>query len=140
MSFQEFIVGGFVILGSGETLVKVGFIGLGAMGSAIASNILTSGHELTVYNRTIEKTKTLISAGARLAKTPAEAAQGDIVLSMVIDDHALEQILFAEGRRWRWAAKRAGQGYCSFVYEHNQRSTDAANGEGVCHVHDAEVI
>lgn len=77
--------------------MKVGFIGLGAMGSAIASNILTSGHELTVYNRTIEKTRTLISAGAKLAKTPTEAAQGDIVLTMVIDDHALEQILFAEG-------------------------------------------
>ena len=48
--------------------MKVGFIGLGAMGSAIASNILTSGHELTV-TIVLSKTKTLISAGARLAKS-----------------------------------------------------------------------
>ena len=48
--------------------MKVGFIGLGQMGAGIAANLITAGHEVTVYNRSIEKTEPLVARGARAAK------------------------------------------------------------------------
>jgi 3-hydroxyisobutyrate dehydrogenase-like beta-hydroxyacid dehydrogenase len=55
--------------------MQVGFIGLGKMGTAMAVNLVAAGHALTVYNRMPAKTK-----GARLAKTLADTAQGEIVI------------------------------------------------------------
>ena len=55
--------------------IKIGFIGLGNMGSGMAANLLKAGYELTVYNRTAEKARALVDQGARLAKTPAEASK-----------------------------------------------------------------
>ncbi len=77
--------------------MKVGFIGLGHMGHPMAQNILGAGHELTVYNRTAAKARGLIDAGARLADTPLDAAQADILMTMVTDDSALDQIFFEYG-------------------------------------------
>jgi 3-hydroxyisobutyrate dehydrogenase-like beta-hydroxyacid dehydrogenase len=76
--------------------MKVGFIGLGQMGSAIARNLLTAGHELTVWNRSSGKAKDLVAAGARLAESPAEAAQGDVVMTMLADDQAVEAVVYGE--------------------------------------------
>ncbi len=76
--------------------MKVGFIGLGNMGLPMATNLLKAGHELTVYNRTAEKAKTLVDGGAQLANTPAEASRGDVVFTMLADDAALEKVLFGE--------------------------------------------
>jgi 3-hydroxyisobutyrate dehydrogenase-like beta-hydroxyacid dehydrogenase len=74
--------------------VKVGFIGLGQMGSAIARNLLKAGHELTVWNRSADKAQPLVDAGARLAGTPAEAAQGDVVMTMLANDAAVEGVVY----------------------------------------------
>ena len=76
--------------------MKIGFLGLGQMGSAIAANLLKAGHELTVYNRSVNKTEALVAQGAKLAKTPAEACQGDVVFSMLADDAAVEAAVFGE--------------------------------------------
>jgi len=67
------------------------------MGAAIARHLLVAGHQVTVFNRTREKTKALADAGADVASTPAEAARGaDVAFSMLADDAATEQIVFAE--------------------------------------------
>jgi 3-hydroxyisobutyrate dehydrogenase-like beta-hydroxyacid dehydrogenase len=71
--------------------VRIGFIGLGHMGSAMAANLLAAGHALTVYNRTAAKAEPLVSQGAHLAKTPAEAARGEVAITMLADDHAVEE-------------------------------------------------
>ena len=76
--------------------MRVGFIGLGQMGSAIATNLLTAGHDLTVWNRSADKAKDLVAAGARLAGSPAEAAQGDVVMTMLADDVAVEAVVYGE--------------------------------------------
>jgi 3-hydroxyisobutyrate dehydrogenase-like beta-hydroxyacid dehydrogenase len=76
--------------------MQVGFIGLGGMGSAMAANLLKGVHALTVYNRTREKAEPLIARGAVLAKSPAEAARGDIVISMLADDAAVEAVVFGD--------------------------------------------
>ena len=73
--------------------MKLGFVGLGAMGSRIARRLLDAGHELTVWNRSPEKGEPLVAAGAQGADTPADAARGaDAVVVMVADPSALEAV------------------------------------------------
>ena len=75
--------------------MKIGFIGLGQMGSAMAANLLRSGHLLTVFNRTASKGETLRKSGAHIARTPAEAArEAEVVITMVADDLALDAVVF----------------------------------------------
>ncbi|PYX51550.1 MAG: 6-phosphogluconate dehydrogenase [Acidobacteria bacterium] len=77
--------------------MKVGFIGLGSMGSGIAANLLKAGHEVTVYNRTASKAEPLVKQGARHALKVADACQGDVVMTMLADDPALEGVTFGDG-------------------------------------------
>ena len=76
--------------------MQVGFIGLGNMGSAMAANLLAAGHALTVHNRTPAKAQALVAKGARLVGTPGDAARGEVVITMLADDHALEHVVFGE--------------------------------------------
>src|ERR1700678_1587327 len=74
--------------------MKIGFLGLGKMGAGMAANLLRAGHEVVVWNRSPKKSQPLVAEGAVLARTPREAASGrDIVMSMLADDAALEQVL-----------------------------------------------
>ncbi|MBJ6724139.1 NAD(P)-dependent oxidoreductase [Geomesophilobacter sediminis] len=78
--------------------MKVAFLGLGNMGSAIAPHLIEAGHQLAVYNRTRSKAEQLEAAGARIASTPGDAAGDvDVVITMLADDHALEEVVYAEG-------------------------------------------
>jgi 3-hydroxyisobutyrate dehydrogenase-like beta-hydroxyacid dehydrogenase len=76
--------------------MKIGFIGLGHMGTGMAMNLLKAGHELTVYNRTPGKAQALVSQGARAAAEVADACQGDAVITMLADDGAVEAVAFGE--------------------------------------------
>jgi 3-hydroxyisobutyrate dehydrogenase-like beta-hydroxyacid dehydrogenase len=74
--------------------MKVGFLGLGRMGSGIAANILKAGHDLKVWNRSPEKAEPLVRSGAVLSHTPREAADGrEIVVTMLADDAALDEVI-----------------------------------------------
>jgi 3-hydroxyisobutyrate dehydrogenase-like beta-hydroxyacid dehydrogenase len=76
--------------------MKIAFIGLGNMGSPMASNLIKAGHSLQVYNRTRSRAEEI--KGARVAVTPGEAAaDAEVAISMVADDHALEACLFGKG-------------------------------------------
>jgi len=77
--------------------MKIGFIGLGKMGHAMASNLLKAGHEVTVYNRSPGKAEDLAARGARIARSVAEACRGEAVMTMLADDRAAEQVVFGEG-------------------------------------------
>ena len=73
-----------------EQIKTVAFLGLGRMGAGIASNILKAGFQLTVYNRTAEKARSLVEAGARVSASPREAAMGaDVVVSCLFDDSSI---------------------------------------------------
>lgn len=68
------------------------------MGAGMAANLLKAGFSLTVYNRTAAKAQALVSAGARLASTPAKAAQGaSIVIGMLADDAASREVWTGQG-------------------------------------------
>lgn len=70
-------------------MVRIAFLGLGAMGSRMAANLLKAGHPLTVWNRSPQAAEALVRAGARLAASPAEAAvEADFVIAMLRDDEA----------------------------------------------------
>lgn len=75
--------------------MKIGFLGLGKMGTAMAQRLIAAGHELSVWNRTEGRTEPLAREGAIVAGTPAEAELGaDAVITMLFDDHAHEEVLF----------------------------------------------
>src|SRR5258706_7617108 len=74
-------------------MANIAFLGLGAMGSRMAANLLKAGHSLTVWNRSPEKAKTLVERGAKLAETPRAAVAGvDFAISMVRDDDASRDV------------------------------------------------
>jgi len=74
--------------------MKVGFIGLGNMGSGMAATLVKAGHEVTVYNRTHAKMEPLVEQGAQAAAQVADACQGDAVITMLAHDGALESVAF----------------------------------------------
>jgi 3-hydroxyisobutyrate dehydrogenase-like beta-hydroxyacid dehydrogenase len=74
--------------------MKVGFLGLGNMGLAMARNLIKAGHSLTVYNKTIARAEQLVPLGAKVARTPGQAASdAEAIITMVADDAAVEAIV-----------------------------------------------
>ena len=79
--------------------MKVGFIGLGNMGSGMARNLIKAGHSLVVFNRTRSKADSLRALGAVVAQNPGEvAASVEVLITMLADDNAVEDALFGPGR------------------------------------------
>ena len=75
--------------------MRVAFVGLGRMGTAMARNLVAAGHEVTVWNRTAAKTRDV--EGARAASTPADAAAGaEAVLTMLADDAAVRGVVLGD--------------------------------------------
>jgi 3-hydroxyisobutyrate dehydrogenase len=76
--------------------MKLGYIGLGLMGSRMALRLVAAGHEVSVWNRGRDKVSALVAKGARAAQSPAAVARAaDIIMMCVTDQHAAEQVLFA---------------------------------------------
>ena len=78
--------------------MDVGFIGLGQMGRAIALNLVKAGHRVAAYNRTRARAEALASEGAEIADSVADAARRPVVITMLADDHAVEEVFFGEGK------------------------------------------
>jgi len=73
--------------------MKVGFIGTGRMGRAMARRLIGASHDLAVFNRTPDKTKELVDAGAKALASLAQAARyGEAVFTMLADDAALDDV------------------------------------------------
>ncbi len=78
--------------------MQIAFLGLGKMGFAMAKRLLAAGQSVVVWNRTIDKAQELAAHGAKVAATPSEAvAHSDLVLTMLFDDAAHEDVLLAKG-------------------------------------------
>jgi 3-hydroxyisobutyrate dehydrogenase-like beta-hydroxyacid dehydrogenase len=86
----------------------IGLIGLGLMGRPMGMNLLKAGYSLTVWNRTASRADELVGAGAKLAKSPQEAAAAsEFLLTMVSDPPALEEVLWGSNGAMQ-ALKRGG--------------------------------
>lgn len=82
-------------MSTSTTSRNIGLIGLGLMGRPMAANLLKAGHTLTIWNRTASRAQELVHGGAILAKNPHEvAAESDILITMVSDPPALEEVLW----------------------------------------------
>ncbi|SEI77318.1 NAD(P)-dependent oxidoreductase [Pseudomonas sp. NFR16] len=77
--------------------MKIGFLGLGNMGQAIAGNLLKGGHELRVWNRSPNAAQPLVEQGAIAVSEPGQAFAADVVFSMLADDKALRSVLLDSG-------------------------------------------
>jgi 3-hydroxyisobutyrate dehydrogenase-like beta-hydroxyacid dehydrogenase len=74
--------------------MRIGFLGLGNMGAAIAANLVRASHEVAVWNRSADKARPLLELGATLAATPkAAATDRDVVFTMLADDAALDSVM-----------------------------------------------
>src|SRR6202034_2097692 len=69
--------------------MKTGFIGLGHMGSAMATNLVKAGHDVTVFNRSPGKSTSLVELGAHPATDIAGSCHGEVVITMLADDAAV---------------------------------------------------
>jgi 3-hydroxyisobutyrate dehydrogenase len=77
--------------------MKLGFVGLGAMGAPMATNLLKAGHEVAVCNRSPERVDPLVEAGARRAESPADASSGTrATILMVTNAEATQEVLFGD--------------------------------------------
>ena len=87
---------------------RISYLGLGTMGSGMASNLLKAGYELTVWNRSVEKCEPFARKGARVADTPADAVcDVDIVMYCLSNDQAVEEVVF--GAKGILSRIKAGQ-------------------------------
>merc|ERR1711963_411030 len=77
------------------TPLRIGFLGLGIMGQGMVMNLLRSGHEVTVWNRTATKCREYVKAGALKGNNPADVVQScDITFTCVADSTAVRDIMF----------------------------------------------
>jgi 3-hydroxyisobutyrate dehydrogenase-like beta-hydroxyacid dehydrogenase len=73
----------------------ISYLGLGTMGSGMASNLFKAGYELTVWNRSAEKCELLARKGARVADSPADAVRDvDLVIYVLSNDQAVKEVVF----------------------------------------------
>ncbi len=120
---------------------RIGFLGLGIMGSRMAANLARAGYELTVWTHTPGKAQTWAQEhGARALETPAAvAAESDVVFSMVVDGSQVESVLLGEGG----AAEAAREGLlcvdCSTIAPGDTRRIGAALAERGASMLDAPV-
>jgi 3-hydroxyisobutyrate dehydrogenase-like beta-hydroxyacid dehydrogenase len=74
---------------------KIAFLGIGNMGTPMATRLLNAGHDVTVWNRSVPRTAPLAKAGASVAVTPAQAATGvEFAITMLATPEALDHVLF----------------------------------------------
>jgi 3-hydroxyisobutyrate dehydrogenase-like beta-hydroxyacid dehydrogenase len=77
--------------------MEVGFIGLGHMGAPMALNLLKAGHRVIVHNRTRSKAEALAAKGAQIAERITDTCRGGVLITMLSDDAAVEDVMFGQG-------------------------------------------
>jgi len=106
-------------------MAKLGFIGLGVMGSRLAKRLLDAGHQVTIYNRTQAKGEWLLEAGASWADSPRAVAEAaDVTFSMVTNTQALEAI--TQGPEGVLAGLQSGKTYVDMSTVSPEKSQEVA--------------
>jgi 3-hydroxyisobutyrate dehydrogenase-like beta-hydroxyacid dehydrogenase len=78
--------------------MKIAFLGLGKMGRPMVRHLVAAGHEVAVWNRTLQRAEELKSLGVRVAMSPASAARGaEAAMTMLFDDAAVEEVVLGSG-------------------------------------------
>ena len=76
---------------------KIGFIGLGAMGLPMSRNLIKKGYKLTVYDKTLQRAKSLVSEGAQVAGSSKEVAgRSDVIIIMVPSSPQVREVILGK--------------------------------------------
>ena len=119
---------------------RVGFIGLGIMGTGMSRNLVDAGFDMTVWNRTPERADDVVDAGATRAGSPAEVAEAaDIVVTCVSDTPDVEDVLTGDGGVVHGASPGDLVIDCSTISPATTRSLAAALDERGIEMLDAPV-
>jgi len=109
------------------TIARVGFVGLGIMGEAMARNLLMAGFELTIWNRTQARCDALLGEGARKAPSPAAvAAASEVTVSCVTDSPDVREVALGPGGVIEGAAPGTSYVDCSTISPSAAREVAAA--------------
>jgi len=96
--------------------MKIAFLGTGHMGLPMARNLLAAGHQVTTWNRTRARAEPLAEHGARIAETPAEAAQdAEAAITMLADDEAVDEVVFGDAGIYEALPQEAVHLSCSTI-------------------------
>lgn len=95
--------------------MKVGFIGLGQMGSGMAENLLKAKHEVSIYNRTAGKTENLVRLGAKAPGEISTVSMSDAVITMLANDAAVENVVFGNSGVLKSLPRNAVHISCSTI-------------------------
>jgi 2-hydroxy-3-oxopropionate reductase len=113
--------------------MRVGFVGLGAMGAPMAHNLIKRGHEVTVFARRHDAMAPLVANGARPASSPADAAaDSEVTITMVFDTASVEDVTL--GARGVVAGARSGSilvDHSTIVPEGARRIASALQARGI---------
>lgn len=105
--------------------MKIGFVGLGIMGSAMAANLIKAGFDVTVWNRSAEKCAALAEMGAGVAASPRMVAEcSDVVIGMMADPHAVLSV--RDGADGIVAGLKPGTGYLDMSTVDAETSIESA--------------
>jgi 3-hydroxyisobutyrate dehydrogenase len=120
--------------------LRVALFGLGIMGSGMARRLLGAGFPLAIYNRSPDKASALVADGARFGKTPGEAAGlADVIVSMVADDAASQEVWLGQGGALAAATRGAVIIECSTLSVDWVRQLASAAAVRGCEMIDAPV-
>lgn len=120
--------------------MDVGFIGLGIMGSGMARNLVRAGFDVTVWNRTAERMKPLVEAGAHAADSPADvAARSEIIVICVSNTPDVEDVIMGEDGVLAGAKSGSLVIDCSTISPHATRDMAEALASHGVHMLDAPV-
>lgn len=113
--------------------MKIAFIGLGIMGSRMATNLLEGSHDITVYNRTAAAAEPLVEKGATVASSLQECVQGaDIILTMLSTPEVVEKVAFGAEGFAQYAKNQALWADCSTVNpSFSRRMGERAQAAGI---------
>ncbi len=110
--------------------MNIGFIGLGQMGRGMASRLIDSGHQLTVWNRTRAVTEPFAARGAVIANTLAETLACEVVITMLADDASVEAVWISSGLLQRLPATTVHLNMASVSMRMGQRLDDLHREHG----------
>ncbi|MDD2542088.1 MAG: NAD(P)-dependent oxidoreductase, partial [Desulfuromonadaceae bacterium] len=106
-------------------MMRIGFVGLGIMGSAMAENLIKTGFHVTVWNRSAEKCTLLVEKGARVAGSPRAVAEcSDVVIAMMANPRAVESV--RDGAEGIIAGLKPGSGYLDMSTVDAETSIESA--------------
>ena len=79
-----------------KKITKIGWIGIGRMGSPMVQKVLEAGHRVSIWNRTRAKAEALVGYGAEIVEIPRDLSSVDVLFTMVSTGGDLEQVCFGE--------------------------------------------